>query len=154
MKKQLVIIGIIVLLVCVGLSGCNQKSSNGNSNIPQSNYVEISNVKVTTHWSVNWADTQQDGFYHDYPSDSSYSAYYRITGVVKNIADKPIDSATVTVNFYDDKGNYLDTTSAYVSALYLGESQTFTADLYGTMSSYFKEVSDYKIVISNVQLHQ
>ena len=42
MKKQIFIVGIIVLLVTVGLSGCEQKSNTENSN------GENSNLKVTT----------------------------------------------------------------------------------------------------------
>ena len=162
MKKQILIVGMVILLICVGLSGCNQQSSNGNSNnpqssgnpnIPQSSSVQISNIKVTTKWNdgyYNGKRGQADGFYHDYPT--GMSAYYEITGDVKNIAGKPIDSVSITVKYYDNSNNYLDSSTAYVSTLYLEETKSFSSTLYA--SNYFDHISDYKIEITNVQIHQ
>jgi len=79
-KKQLVIIGIVALLVCVGLSGCNQQSSGGNLSNPYSSAVEISNLKVTTKWSdgfYNGKHGQIDGFsYQDIPA--GMNGYYEL----------------------------------------------------------------------------
>ena len=52
MKKQLVIVGIAVLLVCVGLNGCTTNEnqlSNGNNNQQESgteNQPQMNNFKV------------------------------------------------------------------------------------------------------------
>jgi hypothetical protein len=164
MKKELVIVGLITLIVCVGLSGCNQKTSNsntnmpssgGNSNNPYSNLVEISNVKVTTKWDdgyYNGQHGQTDGFYHDYPRYQWGGATFEVSGVVKNIATSPIDSVSIKVDFLDDKGNNLDSSTTSVYTLYLGDSQSFTASI-GSGSTYFGHISDYRLQITNVQLH-
>jgi hypothetical protein len=51
MKKQLVIFGIIVLLICVGLSGCNETTHKNNENvIVEKNIgdsIIIGNIKYT-----------------------------------------------------------------------------------------------------------
>jgi hypothetical protein len=173
MKKKLVIVGLITLLVCVGLSGCNQQTSNsntsmpssnsntntpssdGNSDNPYSNLVEVSNVKVTTKWNdgyYNGQHGQTDGFYHDYPTYQWGGATFEVSGVVKNIATSPIDSVNIKVNFLDDKGNNLQSSSTTVYNLYLGDSQSFTVSI-GSGSTYFDHISDYRLQITNVQLH-
>jgi hypothetical protein len=68
MKKQLVIIGIIALLVCVGLSGCNSTEETNDNN---SNTVEeldsdgdgyLDDVDAFPHDKTKWKDTDKDGY--------------------------------------------------------------------------------------------
>ena len=55
MKKQLLIIGMIALLVCVGLSGCNQQTTTkSNYNIGDS--IVVGNIRYT-FLSADWADS-------------------------------------------------------------------------------------------------
>jgi len=51
MKKQLMIIGIITILVCVGLSGCNQQSGNSGyqNNLQNKLVIDYFNVMVLTY---------------------------------------------------------------------------------------------------------
>ena len=172
MKKQLMIVGIIVILITVGLSGCTNNndnnyntnssnnvntnnSNNGNTNIPQSIYVEISNLNVTT----NWTDGQylglkgsHAGFYYDYPKDLGYMgyAYYEVTGVVKNIATKPIDYIGFKVNFYGSTGNLIIYGIAHVENLNVGDSQHFSTTIDERTIDNFDEISNYEVKISSV----
>ena len=142
------------MLVCVGLSGCNQ-SNNKITNNPYSNYVEISNIKVTTVWNaytIYGSDGHHDGFYHDFPSKDVY-ATYQVSGTIKNIASKPIDSVTLVVNFYDDKGNFITSQNSGASFLYLGDSQTFSVSIVAG-GTYNEHISDYKIEVTNVIFHE
>ena len=50
MKKQLVIIGIVALLICVGLSGCDQTSSNNQPHL-------TSEIKTITISGMNTIQT-------------------------------------------------------------------------------------------------
>ncbi|MCJ7696783.1 MAG: FxLYD domain-containing protein [Thermoplasmata archaeon] len=167
MKKQLEIIGIITLFVCVGLSGCNQQSNSnipsggGNLNNPYSNLVEISNLKVTTYWlditDYNYPPPlyQTDGFYHGYPKDTLFCYYYyEITGTVKNIGTKPIDGVNIQVQFFDNKSNYLDSASTTVGSIYLGNSADFKISTQSIPIQYFEYVTDYQLQVTNVILHQ
>ena len=47
LKKQLIIIGIVVLLICVGLSGCEEQQSTEGNNIKaeQIEHAFLSNVR-------------------------------------------------------------------------------------------------------------
>ncbi|MCJ7572094.1 MAG: FxLYD domain-containing protein [Candidatus Thermoplasmatota archaeon] len=155
MKKQLMIVGIIIILLIVGLSGCNEQSNNENTNNKYSNYVQLSNITIITFWnfaSTNIPSGSHDGIYHNYPSDC-YSVFFIISGTVTNIADKPIDLVELVVKFYDDNNNYIASTfGTSVTGLYLGESGSFQARL--SKVAYFDHISDYKVEVTNVVFHQ
>jgi len=150
------IIGIITLIVCVGLSGCEQ---NGNSNNTQSESVEFSNYTVTTEWEYftnreGFIRTVKDGFYHEHPTDTAI--YYHVRGMVKNIDTRPIDIVTITARFLDSNKNFLDSSSANVFNLYLGESKSFDIkahnigelDITPDYCAYFDHVEDFEIEYS------
>ena len=111
MNRYLIVSGIAVLLICVGLSGCEDLSSTDYG----SDYVELSDIEVVTKWrtelwgsdsSSSW--NEMSGFYYDYDKDAfEHNVYYNVFGVVKNIGDKPIDSVIINAKFYDNKGNHL-----------------------------------------------
>ena len=57
MKKQLVIIGIIALLVCVGLSGCNENTNNEEeTEAPKGNFI------VSPVWEDNFPTVSEGGY--------------------------------------------------------------------------------------------
>jgi len=159
MKKQIVILGIITLLVCVGLSGCNQQSnSNTNNqtlNPSYSNLVEISNITVITKWYGQWGGKggQIDGFFHNYTNDM-YDIMYEVNGTVKNIATKPIDAVYIRVSFFDANGNYISESNDYVFNLYLGESESFSTDLWNISTPYFSHITKCTLQVTKVTLHQ
>lgn len=159
MKKYLIVLGLVFLLLCIVFSGCTQINDvlNDSNDNDDSDKIEIISHSVKTRWST-WDGTlgiqyhEQDGFV-DLPSDAQqYSGTYIITGTVKNIADKPIDSCTITATFYDGSGNILDTDSGGVTDLYLNESKDFDiwADSY--LFDYFEHVEEYTLSVS-VTLH-
>jgi hypothetical protein len=149
MKKQLVIIGIIALLVCVGLSGCSEQN-NTNTNA-YSDSVQVSNVNVVTTWGWGTSAGQKSGFYHGYPDGSLPD--YELTGYVKNIADKPIDSIKLQATFKDASGNVLATDTAYVSSLYIGDSKSFKISVSEMNEPYFDHITDYELEIVSVDFH-
>jgi len=59
MKKQIAILGIILLLVCVGLSGCTNSDNDGGSAdtiTPTGNYdIDYRGIKIYVH-SLAWND--------------------------------------------------------------------------------------------------
>ena len=125
MKKQIIMLGIVVMLICVGLSGCEELTTNLNSE--SKDLVEFTNYKVTTEWyQGNYMAREyviKEGFYHDFPGGET--VYYYISGNVKNIADKPIDRVTIVANFFDSEDNFLDSSETKVLNLYLNESKNF-----------------------------
>lgn len=152
MKKQLAIIGIIFILLAVELTGCNERSNNGYTNTTYSDYIQLSDFKITTKWRDNYFPNitgEQDGIYHNYP-DTAY-AYLEITGTVKNIGDKTVDKVYLTVNFYDNKSNLIQFTYSSVSTLYLEESKTFIALLSDSVS-FFDQITDYQVVVKELDL--
>lgn len=106
MKKMIIIIEFVFLLICIGLSGCNEKSNKINSEI------KITNVLVTTYWSSGGLISPQQefkhiGFYHDAVLDANnYNIYYEIQGTVVNNAGKSISLKIIT-KLYDADNNLL-----------------------------------------------
>jgi len=152
MNKHLIVSGIVVLLICVGLSGCTQ-NDDVSGDIDK---VELLNCDIKTKWFTGYTtgtrqEYEENGFYHDAPSDAD-GLKYVVTGTAKNIASKPIDSCKITATFSDVEGNVLGTTSDYVSDLYMGESKNFSISAYSKYLVYFEHVEEYTLSIS-VTLH-
>jgi len=75
MKKQLLLFGIVVLLVCVGLSGCNQISNTLNSD--KSKFVGTWKTDIKNQYGVgNYTDT------YIFFSDGTLSTTYLGSGSV------------------------------------------------------------------------
>ncbi len=110
MNKHLIVFGIVVLLICVGLSGCTE---NGDV-IGDTSKVEL----VGTDFEHNRA---LDGTYYD---------YYK--GTVKNIAGYMLDRVRVNVKFYDGNNNFLFSKQDTIYNL----ANTYTKDFSVTVYSY------------------
>lgn len=95
---------MIVLLVFVGLSGCNStNNTTGNINIKMLEYT------ITTYLGTGNSTT---GFYHG--RIPSYN--YKINGTIQNLLGYKAD-IKVKINFYDKKNNFLDSTEQIVSGI-------------------------------------
>jgi len=118
MKKQLIIVGIIVLLICVGLSGCNETSYSFDEvnldNIGKTVTIEVY-LQVTPKggWETNWTGVlyskelgQTGGTYYVkegtdsvnliFPSDFNVSGlsgnHCRVTGLVIGYREMTVTS--------------------------------------------------------------
>lgn len=102
LKKHLIVIGTVILLLGVGLSGCDE------SNFVSSE-VEIVNYSVVTKWIVYTgfgSDTYYNsGFCHDYPENTQ--TFYIINVTLKNNAGRLLSRIYIDVNFYDKDYNLL-----------------------------------------------
>ncbi len=158
MKKQIIIIGIVVILFAVGLSGCKE--------IDDQN-IEIVDYSVTTHWhagyGADWKEYVEGGFYHDIPSDATkYWTYYKISGTLKNVGGSKIDRIDIHVECYDENGVDLFDTSEYIildwyrgySVLNLPEGYTedFSIEIRrytaGDSCKYWDKIESFDFVIS------
>jgi len=86
----------IALLICVGLSGCNEQQA---PIVPPHEEVTFSNLRVITKWNSG----SVSDFYHDYPSTAT-GVHYELTGYMKNNASIPIDEVQFYVMFKDGAG--------------------------------------------------
>jgi hypothetical protein len=168
MKKLFVIVGIVVLFVCVGLSGCDQQTTSENPVVENpriinsyKNDIRISNLNVVTKvigdHSGDYGDTlsTQSGFNHNHNRDDPGYVEYVVSGTIENIGSRIIDRADITVHFYNDKGNFLYDETTPIHSLYLDDTQSFNViltDSYYNMD-YFYYVSDYKLEITEVDFH-
>jgi hypothetical protein len=115
MKKQLVIFGIIVLLICVGLSGCNE-DSNKNSNSGEKNIgdsIIFENIKFT-FLSAYWEDLT-----------------YYLNVKLENIGSE-VQNGYVVITKYEMKNGYKYETVGMPSSGYFninpGKSETKQVD--------------------------
>ena len=124
LKKQLVIIGIAVLLICVGLSGCEETNE-----ATQGFQVTGDTDKVNIIHHEIWQRTtwQESG-----DSETSWG----ITGTAKNIAGNMLDNITIEVRFFDSNNYYLDSKITSTKYLPIDEIWTFTLTYNRTDGSY------------------
>ena len=120
MRKQLVMVGIIVLLVAmVGLGGCTEHMGN-----TVNNEIQILSQNIT--------------------EDNSFKAVY---GTIKNIANRDIDEVVVRVRFYDIDNGLLNTEIATVNHLAKGATGNFSVT-YWYYEPGFDEYDHYTVSIS------
>ncbi|NHJ87738.1 MAG: hypothetical protein FK734_19915 [Asgard group archaeon] len=125
MKKQLMIIGIVVILLAVSLSGCNEQSNNSNSG---SGYIIIE--------SHNVDDSQANSAW----------GLIRVYGKIKNIGDKNVDYAEVTVKFYDSDNELLFTNKQQIRYIAKGETEDFSVYYY-YYDKYFEQYHHYTVSV-------
>jgi len=165
MKKHLIVIGIVVLLLVVGLSGCNEFWEQSNNISGYENLVEIYNVTVETRWNTypsfgNTIHHTENGFYHgvNVSDDDVGMLIYMISGTVKNVAGRKLSSVKVTAKLYDSSGNYLGSSNSALESGVSDLPNTYTGKFYieirsstyylGGSFKYFENVDDYELEVS------
>ena len=146
--KNLITFGIILMLLIVGLSGCNDTSNSDNTNKNvESQYINIYDIKVETI-TYKWTEGEQTftGFHK--PCPDGYNCHYKIQGKVKNIYNKPIERVSLRLYLYDSIGNELCTESDSISSLYLDEIESFVFVVSDYEYDYFEYVTEYNITHS------
>lgn len=127
MNKQFLIIGMAVLFICVGLSGCNEI----NLDIGGLG-VEVIDYNVVTRWAApnpeGWGviDYEEPGFYHNISKEIPSNYYYKISGTVKNNAGRKIDVFYVIIRFYDKDNNELDARQKLLTNLANNYTKSFS----------------------------
>ncbi len=143
-NNRFLILGIAVLLLSVGFSGCTETNQNTTDDpngdqgeekftiLPDGTRVsgdidklKILNYSVITEKEVNYRDYQKiaDGFVY-----IENASRYRIYGTTKNIAGKILNDIKITVEYYDDNNIYLSSGSDTLGILDPGIPDTYTWD--------------------------
>ena len=117
MKKQLVVIGLISLLVCIGLSGCEEKSNKI--------YVTI----MAKAWCVNENVTKQD-IEFDFTKDDG-EEYTLYSGWTQNGG---YYYATSTVHYVISPGDFIDVWYYHPLFNATQTTETFTYENIHTLS--------------------
>ena len=107
--KEVAILLIALIVISVGLSGCNEQSGQSSGNTDE---VELVSYSVETQKQYSY-EKIGDGFIH---TEDSYR--YSIIGYVKNIAGKKLDQINVTARFYDSDNEFLHTETFYVNDIH------------------------------------
>jgi len=146
MEKKSVIIGIVVLLVTVGLSGCQEtKTAYKPPTSGDTDKVELLNCTIETYGTTSLSQSQTiklgDGFIHN----NTYNyTYYLIKGTIKNIGNYILHDILITVNFYDENKSYFANKSVMIYNL----RRTFTDDfavVYTNAQPYFDNITQIVI---------
>jgi len=126
MKKQLVLVGIVVLLVCVGLSGCNEIKQN---NTP------ITDNRIIGTWVNASKDVNGDNYTLTMSFDTDgywsqeLSTKYGNTRIDGNwVIDTQHNKLTVTRGDYKDESTYafIDNNTLRLTPFTSGSSMIFT----------------------------
>ena len=133
MNTHLIVSGIVIILLMVGLSGCNEQEI-----YEKSNDIEIISYNVTTK---KWDDGHKiigEGFIH-----SDEAEFYYIYGIVKNIAEETLISVNVTANFYDNANNILSEKTTYLGGIPYNYTKDFGI-YYFSDEEFFEDVCGVK----------
>ena len=146
MNNHLIVLGIAVLFLAVGLSGCEETVEvTGDAD-----KVEIIDYSVTTKWHISGFGTFQTyskpGFYKQYP-EKAYEPRYVVSGIAKNIAGEDLDQIIITALFCDSNENQLASENTTIHDLGNTYTKNFTVYLYSS-NQYFKNVDCVKFHIS------
>jgi uncharacterized protein YceK len=144
-QKQALIIGIISLIFCLGLSGCSTVNTNNNSSNTTNNptfngTLQLVNYTVVTQWKEHQQNgtinETQSGFYHNIPTNVDFwDTHYIINGEVRNNKDTTVDRITVRMLFYDKSNHEVYGTEAEVANVASGQEKNFSVDIQkGTVS--------------------
>ncbi len=138
MNKHLIIPVITVLLLAVGLSGCEETVEvTGDTD-----KVEITDYSVITEWYIpsygTYHSYTKSGFYKHYPANA-YEPRYIVRGTVKNIAIEGLDQIIITVLFCDSNHNQLALESTTIRNLGITYTKNFIVSLYSS-NQYFKNI--------------
>jgi len=121
MKKQILIVGIIIILLAVGLSGyylLSQKTGDINK-------VELVDYDVKSYSYNLSADNPVE--------------WKEITGTVKNIAGTQISKIIIEVQFYDSNNNLLITKTDTAYDIASSNTKEFMVE-YANTENYYENV--------------
>ena len=118
MNKNLILFGRAVLLLAVGFSGCQEKDSG---------YIQIAshNIRDNMH---------------------GFGSGKEVYGTVKNVADKNVDYAEVTVKFYDKDNELLITKNQQVQYIGNGATKSFSV-FYYNYEKYYDQYDHYTVSV-------
>jgi len=147
MKKQILVIGIIISFIMVGLSGCTQQTENGDNGGKDSS-------ENTTEEDENIAEPMiiDHNFYFNHTTTGSFSPYLHIYGLVKNFADVNIEFLQVTITIYDKWDTILGIKDVYVipTIIELDSIGCFNGMFYdGT--NYYDNYDHYDVEIASFE---
>lgn len=136
MKKQIVIIGIVAILIIVGLGGCQESQTSGDTN-----KVQLVDYIVETYYNYGFNTTKLgDGFVHN---NSHINRVYMIQGTIKNTAGEILNNVVITLNFYDNDNNFLALKTYTIRYLSNSGTETFYM-IYYDSESYFDKIDEVK----------
>lgn len=143
MKKKFLKAGIFIIVLVVGLSGCNEKNSKITVNFEKVEIINYS-IEIQEHIAIDLADWRKitDGFFYTEKVER-----YFITGTVRDIAGYMLTQVDITVNFYDNKNNFLHSESTSISDLLNTNISTFEISYWST-TPYFQNVDYMEFNIS------
>jgi len=145
MKKTILLLIAMMVIIVGFISGCNETTSNGDT-AENTDKVELVNYKIETFGADLGMKPEKigDGFIHN---EKAKNGYYKITGTIKNIAERMLNNITVKVNFYDINHNYLTSESDYIENLTNANTDDFKI-IYLCFSNYFEIIDEIEFDIS------
>jgi hypothetical protein len=145
MNKKLIIPQISLILLIVGLSGCNEVNNGEGKFSGDIDKVEIIDYKIETYEDKPFLEDVKlaDGF--DYNIIDKVG-YYQVSGTIKNVAGEKLDEIDIKVDFYDKNGNYLISRTDVIKDLANTYSEDFIVEVRST-DKYFENVDNLKFDI-------
>jgi len=141
MNKHLIVIGIVVILLAVALSGCEELSQDGGT---QGN----TDFEIISYSVESWEDKVLglddikigDGFLHSDEVD-----LFTIKGIVKNNAGRLIEALEIKAKFYDGNGIFLlDWTETLYNIPDTYEEE-FVFSMHSHYTTYFDNIESVSI---------
>ena len=116
MNKHLIIIGIVILLLVVGISGCNEKKI---EIMGDTDKVEMVNYTIEVFDKDN--EKIGDSFNH-----GGKANLYKIKGTVRNIAGVKLGKTWISLRLNDRNNNYLDSRIYLIPEIEINKTANFS----------------------------
>ncbi len=120
MNKHLIAIGAVIILLAVVLSGCEEAD-----NFENTNKVELVSYSVISYKFGNDIYDSNvklgDGFQY-----KEEMVGFQVSGIVRNIDNKPMEKIKITGKFYESNGNYLGESEKIIEKIPSGETRDFS----------------------------
>ena len=151
MDKKILILSVGLILIMVGLSGCNELDSVNHKQSGNTDKVKIVDYNIETYSYENFIDRFNYDTHTKVTDGLSYDkigefGYYNVNGTIKNIAGKKLNRILIIVTFCDKNGNFINSRNATVNNLPNNYTDNFEVKIFSD-SKYFENIDNIKFEI-------
>jgi len=133
MKIKKIILIFVIISIFIFFCGCleNPIQDKKNDHIQDNNIENIELVKYNFSTNTYWYGEE----------------YIEITGIIKNNKNKTVNTLEITVNFFDNNGNFLDKEIDFIYYILSDETKDFIIAYDGDFKDKVDDIEiEFKII--------
>lgn len=151
MNNKILVPLILLMLIMVILSGCNELDSGNDKQSGNTDKVKIVDYRIETYSYENFIDRFNYDTHTKVADELSYDklgefGYYNVNGTIKNVAGKKLNEIVIIVTFFDKDGIFINSRNATVTNLPNTFTDNFEVKIFSD-SKYFEKINNIKFEI-------